>query len=338
MSQLFQISRSECFVQTTHWNCVSCTYTNRDGDTCRKCNTSKPNIPLFQQCDHLNRLLHAMKHYQLLDIAHNPTMVPVFACFHDKAYPQMIDDYHHVISIHEEHLEELHNEIISDPNYGQCNYTQCNLSQRYHSQQRRFEYETTNTNILFLCDLLDAFHYWMMHMYQSGMRVKKLHPKILVDEGDEKKTNEYIDPEFKRIKNFIADQKKKYRVSDDRFTNNGNDKFQLQVGSKSTKAKTKKNETFIDAFIAAVDRESVSPVISKRLLKYIVTEAYDSDSLLGDLDDERKNSNILQVFHGDNDDSLVVHRIFKDLTRMICIFPLKSPLLALVNSYSTIRV
>ena len=76
-------------------------------------NENKSKDVSITSCTSLNRVLHALKYYKILNPQRTPSHVDIFSNFILKAYPQFLNDYQHVIANHEVHLELIHDQIVN---------------------------------------------------------------------------------------------------------------------------------------------------------------------------------------------------------------------------------
>ena len=85
-------------------------------------NDNKINI---DECSHLKRMIQAMKYYSMLKLENSPSNMDIFVDFCQSIYHQLLNDYTHIISTHEPHLEELNRQLMEDNKYGECKHSEC---------------------------------------------------------------------------------------------------------------------------------------------------------------------------------------------------------------------
>lgn len=262
---IFKIRSWTCFTQQNNrnnpWNCSVCTYSNISSDSkCQICQTPNPltqhiwscpnctfcnisNISsciicdvtkydpsnILSKCHHLKRMINCLKYYTLLNIDDNPSNAHLFNEFCNDVYDQLLNDYQHIITSHEPHLEDIHNELINDNNFGQCKYDKCAFFGRYHDDLSATTQKCDDIKLMFYTDIMDNIHNWLYHMFDSAMRIKRSALNSDQDEqieDDEDGTN--IDITFGRISNHISNTRENIRTSSPRFRANNN-KFKMNT-------------------------------------------------------------------------------------------------------------
>ena len=305
------------------WSCNACTYNNTsDMESCEMCGTDKPNPTTSnpKQCDHLNRILHALKYYRLLDLENNPSNHHIFANFCNVVYPQLLNDYQHIISTHSDQLEAIHEQLIKDDNFGECDLLKCALFRRHQENSRRqtaSNEEKPHPKFSYCAELLDATHYWLFHLFQVGMRTKGKTVESGVDDDDKQIDDDYIDHEFKRIKDSIDQARGTANIGRDRSGVEGN-KFQLNLANTHDDTNTDQHATtFIDTLLQSMKAEKAP--LSRDLFKnYVQSQEYDSDAVVDDLIDYAAGSNILDAVDDANFSRFLVDFIaeFKSLVSL----------------------
>ena len=124
---------------TNEWSCDKCTFINPSNVAqCEMCDeiytkTENNNINFIYECDQLLRILYGIKYYSLLKLDENPSNNDIFISFCQIVYPQLINDYQHIIFHHFDDLEEINAQIIDDHNFGDCNHLKCVSFKRYYN-------------------------------------------------------------------------------------------------------------------------------------------------------------------------------------------------------------
>ena len=301
---IFESLSNNCFASI--WSCSACTFTNTGNVTlCAMCEspiTQQVPVNILSSCDHLRRILHSQKYYTMLKVQDNRDNADIFMSFCDYAYPQFLNDYQHVISTHEPHLEAINNEVISAKHIGHCNPSQCHLFRRYHADLLRQQPSSTNANntddtkFIFYCDLYDSIHNWLFHLYHTGMRCKH----SLINGNDEEIQNQ--DQSFGRIVDEIRNKREPLLIKSERFIrdeNTGNQcKFNLSTIKQQITGSDKLQNTFIDSLLEDIETEMEARCLQK-LCMYLNVEKFDTDSINIDLMDRQSGSNIVNLM-GDN--------------------------------------
>jgi len=259
------------------------------------------------KCDYLKRILHALRYYSLIKLDDKPFNNDILMSFCDNIYPQLIDDYNHVICKHSDDLEDINDQLIKDTNYGDCDHKKCKLFARYYDNSTRKtktanttsnnnnnnNNEITDSKLLFKREIFDNIHHWLFHLYHVGMRTKK--KSIFVDQDDdyleEDEQDEYIDHQFKKIKEIINFKKASINIKDNRFDDKNN-KYTINT------QKTEKdgNETFIDSVLECLNRRKISTTTINKLSSYLEQEEFDTDSLMEDMYHYQHGSNVATAF------------------------------------------
>ena len=129
-----------------------------------------------QKCSHLQRMLHALKYYTALKVE-NASNAGIFMEFCNDIYTDLLDDYQHIITTHEQDLEEINEQLIEDDNFGECNLNQCALFGRYNttsirrpasnitSNQQQDTAVSNESKSIFYMQILDGMHIWILHLY-----------------------------------------------------------------------------------------------------------------------------------------------------------------------------
>ena len=216
-----------------------------------------------------------------------------------------MNDYEHVINTHEQHLEEINNQIKDCEEYGPCENSQCHLFRRFHDEEeRKASNNRKDHKSHFYCDIFDSIHNWLMHMYETGMRIKK----SVIDKDDDTLQNSdekgkdqqaNIDKHFAKISNHVRNKREKLRIRSDRFRDDdkGNNKFKLKVTNKqsATDQQCEEGNTFIDIMLEEIEKAKLEIQVRDKLIAFIKQELFDTDALNEDLVDSKKGSNIIQA-------------------------------------------
>ena len=340
---IFKSQRNNCFLNIYHdsihedvnenfeaepWSCTACTFENTtNNSSCQMCGTQKqPSLNAsssdnikqndYLQCDYLKRILNGLKYYYSLKLDTNSSTNDIFTDFCINIYPQMLDDYTHIITTHSDDLDYIHQQLITNDNFNQCDYSECVLFKRYYDNSRR---QSTTTNsaesddderIIFYREIFDNIHYWLFHLYDAGMRTKKQNINVddeLKEDFDEMEDEHkimYIDRQFSRMRDNIMQQREKLNINIDRFNDNDNNKFNLQVSKDSNDDDS--DITFMDLLREYFVEIHVPVFNINNLDKYYDEEDYDSDAIRDDMDDDIKDSNILSLLNDSKYSSLIV--------------------------------
>eukprot|EP01083_Nonionella_stella_P110777 324400_1 len=247
-----------CESEQGNWICAACTFQNPSiAKKCLICDKqqTQPTIRLsfesdsrmcikrgdtssiIDNCDCLQRMRVAMKHFNLLsdDDSNRDENKEIFLSFCDEVYKNqhLLDDYCHVIKEHSNDLNQIKDELIDKYQFDACDVNQCHKVKRYYGRrkQQRQEEKTENDALdddnayRFYVDLFDQLHHFIYHLYDVGLRTEVVQNEP-DDDGKEIDLSS-IDRAFaERIQ--IISQKTEQCPDDDRFRS-FNNKYTLQT-------------------------------------------------------------------------------------------------------------
>eukprot|EP01084_Bolivina_argentea_P285630 489856_1 len=199
-------------------------------------NCFKNSDVVIANCDHLKRMITALKYYKSLNIHSNPLNHDKFITFCNKIYKNIIDDYTHIISIHSHQLQQIHRQLTSNKTNvtDVCNVYGCNVTERHYDNRRNAKNSNTDqkygmdSKIVFYADIFDIIHNFLYHLYDIGLRIN-IH-EINIDENqnienpDEHKeqNNGYFDLMLHKMKQLIKSKKKTFEKVINRFNKDSN--------------------------------------------------------------------------------------------------------------------
>ena len=256
-------------------------------------------------CDYLQRMLHGLKYYDLLNLD-AISDADIFINFCINVYPQILNDYQHIISTHSDHLEEIHEQLIRGKAFGRCDHQTCVVFKLYtrYSEGRDYrrhrkigssEEEKIDEKVLFFCDLFDSMHHWLFHIFDAGMRAKKAVIDGLLVMADESHLDDQYDTEFKKIKQFVTNKRKQFEVSNE-VLGNDNNKFKLQISGTST---DEGGTTFTNNLLKHLKSANISFETRHHFIQFVKQEEFDSDAIVDDIIDHENGSNIISSFGND---------------------------------------
>eukprot|EP01084_Bolivina_argentea_P160460 279421_1 len=91
----------------------------------------------------------------------------------------MLDDYHHLLSKHQNSIENIKSELIEKYGFSQCLVKDCQFIQRHFDESRKSRKDTneieTNSDVMvgFYEREYDSLHFNLFHLYDVGYRFKK---------------------------------------------------------------------------------------------------------------------------------------------------------------------
>ncbi len=193
---------------------------------------------MIENCDHLNRLVHALKYYTLLNVSHSQLSRDIFTEFMN-VYKNALNDYTHFICQHSHDLEAIHTQLMNDTHFGECLLDKCVLFDRHFSEDRNRIITRSNTQdssamLHFYSDLFDNTHHFLFHLFHIGLRTKQSEMKMeSTDENesksDEKDEYECIDREFAQRRKVIENKRSTHGLRINRYSDESNTKFNINV-------------------------------------------------------------------------------------------------------------
>eukprot|EP01084_Bolivina_argentea_P030671 56793_1 len=118
----------------------------------------------------------------------------------------------------------------------------------------------------------DALHYYILHLFETGMRTPKMNDGDNDNKTAEDDNNEYFDAKFTRIANLIA-EKQETTKRFHRFKSNN--KFNIGFEEE----KKDESSTVMDELYSYLLAKNITKKTVRKIQKYIEDEEYDTDSL-----------------------------------------------------------
>lgn len=248
-------------------------------------------------CGALNRLIQSMIYCETLNIEETKESQDIFIHFIQEIYgiANLIDDYCHVIEIHDNNddIAKINEHILVS--YKKCNILQCSFTTRHFQNELRYkpdaELEAPKIPILdntlkFIQSLMDNNHVRLMHSFETGHR---RHNQEINDEKVDEKNDEKVDDDNNN------DSKNAFN----RFYNNKNCKFVLSLGQ----PKSDKTTTFMDQFCSFISMQINDTQIYRDVVIFLYDNEFDSDAINDDMDDldetkddSKDNNDILNTY------------------------------------------
>eukprot|EP01084_Bolivina_argentea_P264638 448346_1 len=116
---------------------------NSDGTKCNE--NADENI--IEQCDHLKRSTYALKFYKNNKNTNNKSWHKFCLNVYGN---KILDDYHHLLSKHQNNIDNIKNELIDKYGFSQCLVKDCQFIQRHFDEFRRDtnEIETEDNDMM----------------------------------------------------------------------------------------------------------------------------------------------------------------------------------------------
>ena len=196
----------------------------------------EPNV--IDGCDALKRLRHALKYYSKFDIINNPNDKNIFANFIIDTYKNFLNDYIHLVDNHSKQIQQINEQLEKDGNFNNCNIKTCKFTSR-HYRTNNLQNDNNNDNnrdedddlLNFYTDTIDSLHFYLLHLFDCGLRVKRDDNDKNEENKDETQfdDNTLIDAAFAGILRAV-NARKSTRESFNRFKNT--QKFSIQTSNK----------------------------------------------------------------------------------------------------------
>eukprot|EP01084_Bolivina_argentea_P247682 414355_1 len=225
-----------------------------------------------KECEIVRRILNALYYAS----TQNVTQLTEYCI----EYKTILDDYIHIVSQHNStnDLDEIYHILRDNYQFLECDINQCRFSLRHYRNRNIDEEEKKeldqDDNHQFYSDLMDRIHCYIFHLYDFGTRVRRI--DFEADGREEMHTN-YIDNEFKNIKNVIQSKLKLLREI------NGNETFEAMTNKFNIN--NNDQSTFMDGLYVSIKQNIGSLNKQKQsFFDLLINEEYDSDSLKMDVD------------------------------------------------------
>ena len=229
-----------------------------------------------EQCVVIQRLLRTLQYFSWPDIVRNVSNRDLFEEFMQKIHFKIIDDYIHLVQTHGNDLDKpyLFSSIKCD-NMKQCEFTA-------RRQKTNIKVYDLNPKITFYKNIMDSLHFYLFHLYHSGLRVTKHdeEEEIKDDNDDTNTDDEHFDKIFYRLNKQI-EERKHLTKSFERFKSNKNNKFNLAVNNNN---ETTGDTTSLDALYDYLSKQKHIPAeVMNKLKDFVNSEEFDTESLRIDL-------------------------------------------------------
>ena len=132
----------------------------------------------IEECVSLEKILNALLYYEWNN-AVNTNRVDMLIKYCTNEYDNIINDFNHIILKHYNDMDDIHKYIKTNFNrLGSCNLTKCNIYKRSNRNRERIingnkrnKQITSNPQFLFWRDLMDQIHGFLIHLFDSSLRI-----------------------------------------------------------------------------------------------------------------------------------------------------------------------
>ena len=248
----------------------------------------------FKTCISVNRLLHALKYYSALKILVNTENQDIFVHFIKEVYGiQLLDDYNHFSELHDHELENILKYAKSSGNVKNCDLEYCDYSNRRYGVNIHESISNLNTSdhdLCFYIDIMDSFHFHLMHLYDAALRISK--EDISFDDAEIKKDSEYFDAELSRQHAIISSKRSGY-ARFERINNTHSSKFVIKSDDQYVDKNGKALTTLQLIALQLIKKPyniTREPII--QLDEFVVDQEYDTEAVQLDLQLNGSDGNI----------------------------------------------
>ena len=253
---------------------------------------------ITELCTHCKRLCAASKYYDLLCAAkmNEEKRKEVLVEFMETVYHSVLDDTAHFVKEHEGDLQRVWKEWTERYGFAKCSVSECAKTARHYRRGRRnaksTQYDENDKDgvYTFYQSLFDRFHNYLAHLYEIGLRVDT--GSFVKSEGDQKENDDSkgvtMDSAFAAERDEVKAKRKECDLAMDRLDEENN-KFTIQSEEKKTR------HTLFDAlFDKLIETVDCDPEEVYRLKEYLVSNHFDSDGLIEDLE-KVNESNVAEL-------------------------------------------
>ena len=174
---------------------------------------------IIQQCQCTTRIIYALKYYQTLNLNHDENDRQRMIKFFKERYVQLLDDYIHIVTQHNDtiQLEEIFEIMLTEYGMNQCQILNCSLAIRHYRDKsiigtkEDIDYKV-DEDFLFYRDTMDQIHCYLFHLYDAGLRVRRKYKDDNDDDDDSDTSYEpNVDLAFIEIKETVKSKMKEIR-------------------------------------------------------------------------------------------------------------------------------
>ena len=127
-------------------------------------------------CLFIQRMVSALVFYSTINPADNKKHGFKFMEYCNEIYPELLDDYIHIMDKHQNDVDQINDRIKTDLNLmPECykEYQNCALlSRHYRDRMKDPAPGSLEYDVIFYSDLLDSVHCLWLHSFHLGLRVK----------------------------------------------------------------------------------------------------------------------------------------------------------------------
>eukprot|EP01084_Bolivina_argentea_P074984 135993_1 len=256
-----------------------------------------------QNCQCILRIIKSIEYYHTLNITNNQKHQNKLVKFCKETYKCLLDDYIHLITKHNNDLDQIFTIMTSEFNINFCNLFSCTSTINHHRNRTKYGKNshqiTGNKDFIFYRDIMDNIHYYLYHLYDVGLRIK------LENNDHENTENKQLDfdIEFSQISQTSRQIRNKLKkISKCNFNRYENtNKYTLSVSDNKNDHKHT-DITLMDGLYQHIKYKN----INERIIWYLMNEEYDSNAVQIDvMRSTVENSNIAENCDNKNEYILI---------------------------------
>eukprot|EP01084_Bolivina_argentea_P112299 200295_1 len=225
-------------------------------------------------CPSIRKLSATLDKFRTFDMINDAKHQDELIKYCNETYTTFIDDFNHLVEAHSQDLLNIHQVLTESGEYefAKCQISSCKATFRHHLKKDKNnannERDTTDRRAQLYQNILDELHFYLLHIYDVGMRVKNQENNVDESKLDEPKNDlDCYDKQFAHFKQVINDTNKVTQEFE-RFKSN-----RFNVGSGMTA------RTWMSYIIDRMRKHDTSGKITQQLCKFIQDEEYDSESV-----------------------------------------------------------
>ena len=214
--------------------------------------------------------------------------------FASERYRHLVDDMTHLTVQHDGDLEAILDEAMKRAQLSRCSLDACAMSDR-HSAVDAAPKTALEPQLQFLVNLLCDMHFYVLHAFDAGLRVK-LSAQRTENEADACAATGFVDAAFARMKHEIHAKRAKLHRFRGRLQA-AHKKFALSTVGREAKG------TFFDFLRKHLaENEGVAEHMTDSLFAFLVAQHFDTEATFLDLQlatgaSEMAQSNILNFLN-----------------------------------------
>eukprot|EP01084_Bolivina_argentea_P025579 47571_1 len=238
-----------------------------------------------KNCDYICRILAGLTYYQSLNIENHALKHDIFTQFCKHTYgAQLFDDWIHILTVHSNHIEDIHNQLNII-----CSVKDCTSTRRHYN---RSSDNDIDAEFIIYRQTMDTIHMYLLHLAELGLRRQICINSIKEEnksQNDENDVYKCFDTEFSKQKQSVLNRRQN-SINIDRY-NQVNNKYNINMPP--THSNDDDNGvTYIDKIMMSII-STYNENIVETLTHFLQDEEYDTDGIKEDFSDDINESNLM---------------------------------------------